>query len=156
MSFQDRLKKHHLNRWSGRALFSAALPWDFFHQVGDVLFVDGILVQGQLNKTHVSNIVQVIVLNYGNTRASEFLTDIPRIVDTWLVHRGFSIGFGDCVPLDQDLIREKVAKTNIMVETLSMGNARNVQEEEDMEKQIASAIASLENEIKNKMIPELY
>jgi len=154
MSFDDRLKKHHLNKWSGRALFSAALPWNLYYQKEDVIILDGIIVSGQITKDNIStnggSLVQVIFLEYGSQRAAEFLTDIPRIIDTWLTHRGFSVGFSDCKPIDQDLITEKVKKTNLLVETLSMEAGKNSQQQDEMEKQIASAIAKLEKEIKDE------
>lgn len=46
-----RLQKYGLKPRSGRALFSALLPEDFYYRKGRVRIIEGILVRGQIDKS---------------------------------------------------------------------------------------------------------
>lgn len=155
-TLEERLAKHNMERtidpsdnikkYSGRAMFSAILPNDFFYNKGGVIIVNGIMISGTLTKSTLGNahnsIVQVLYKNYGEVRTGEFLTDAPRLLENWLTDRGFSVGLADCNPLNPEhakIIREEVAKVNAQVR--GMGASFNDPLEE----------ARRQNEIKAKV-----
>jgi len=87
-------------KYSGRALFSALLPPDFYYQKGQVVIIDGILRNGTINKEHIGpshgSIIQALYKDYGTNRVVDFLTDTPFVINRWLQERGFSVGLEDC------------------------------------------------------------
>lgn len=111
-------------KYTGKALFSALLPKGFYYLKGNVKINDGILVEGILTKQHVGNvsnsIIQSLYLDsrFGAKIVSDFLTDSSRVLNYWLTTRGFTIGFGDCLPPPQlnQIVLDEVAKAKIMME----------------------------------------
>src|SRR5665811_886843 len=137
-SLEDRLQKrgmgrtpdasdNNIEKYSGKALFSALLPEDFYYKKSGVIVWDGILVSGVITKstlgtTH-NSIVQVMYKKYGSHRVVDFLSDAPKILERWLSNRGFSIGLSDCFPTNErhrQIIREEVAKTKIQVQQMGV------------------------------------
>ena len=96
----DRLNKASVPITSGRALFSSALPEDFYYRKGDVLIKNGILISGVINKDHIGashgSIIQVMMKDYGQETTVDFFTDIYNMMREWLNVRGFSVGLDDC------------------------------------------------------------
>lgn len=101
ISLNERLERHSVKPYTGRALFSAFLPPDLYYNRGDVLIIDGVLVHGKLGKSTLGNssnsLIQIIWNEYGATRVARFITDTYRVIDRWLTNRGFSIGIQDCL-----------------------------------------------------------
>lgn len=100
--------------YSGKLLFSAILPEDFYYEFGEegnhVLIKQGILVSGQLSsKTFGSghnSIVQALYKAYPKdqpfalgeeSEAAKFITDATFLMDQFIARRGFTVGIGDCV-----------------------------------------------------------
>ena len=149
VTLDDRLAKHGVRPRSGRALFSALLPEDFFYTKGNVYIKDGVLLQGEIKKDHIgvtsNSIVQYLWHDYGRDRTVEFLTDLPWIMNRWLASRGFSVGLKDCFPRDdrhRKVIAEEIESAKIKVAALG-SKLDDPLEEEHREKQIVAYVNSL-------------
>lgn len=112
--------------YSGKLLFSAAIPEDFYYEFfkkadpekGEkadnvVIVKEGILVSGRISSDVLgmghNSIIQALYKFYprydpfidatrlGDTKVVNFITDITFILDQYLLHRGISIGVEDCL-----------------------------------------------------------
>lgn len=142
-SLPDRLEKYGVGLRSGKAIFSALLPPDFYYTQSGVFIVEGVLVEGRIKKQHVGpshrSIIQEMWKKYGSERLSAFFTEAPWVINKWLTERGFSVGILDCVSLEkrpisldkkgQSLIKKKFTEENIdnfYVKFDSDGNVQNI------------------------------
>nr|QBK90154.1 MAG: DNA-directed RNA polymerase subunit alpha [Pithovirus LCPAC102] len=107
---------------SGRALFSMLLPADFQYKKGEVVIIDGVLINGNITKKDIgtsrNSIVQVLHMDYGSEWTSTFLTDASRVLNRWFSTYGFSIGLESCTHTDPKLIKlkdEQMALMKMMV-----------------------------------------
>jgi DNA-directed RNA polymerase beta' subunit len=61
----------------------------------------GVMYRGTLDATVMGNksnsIVHIIMKDYSNQDACDFVTHYQYITDFWLLHRGFSVGIEDCM-----------------------------------------------------------
>lgn len=124
-SLESRLKKHKVDMYSGRALFSGLLPPDFYYVKDGITITDGVLIKGYITKKQVgiSSDSMIIELSkrYGRERTVSFLTDASWIVNRYLLQRGFTIGMKDCSPLNyllQEEIRRNVIEARDFAESL--------------------------------------
>lgn len=105
-SLSYRLDKMGVHPRSGAAIISALFPADFYYNHKGVLIVHGILVKGQLKKSHVGNahrsIIQELHKNYGKEQVIKFLTEAPWVINKWIIERGFTVGIADCLSLAKD------------------------------------------------------
>jgi hypothetical protein len=138
----DRLEKYSIPRTSGRALFSAILPEDFYYRKNEVLIRDGVLVIGVITKDHIGSshgsIIQVLVKDYRPERTFDFLTDVYNIMKEWLNVRGFSVGLDDCFLVGDDpdkSINYEVQRAKMLVKSMGW-KLTDPLEEERREKQI--------------------
>lgn len=138
----ERLDRYHIPRNSGRALFSAILPEDFYYRKNDVLIRDGILVSGVISKDHLGSshgsIIQVLMKDYGQDVTINFLTDVYNVMREWLDVRGFSVGLDDCFLTGTDsdkLIQYEVQRAKMLVRSMGW-KMTDPLEEERREKQI--------------------
>jgi len=97
--------------WTGRQLVSIVMPSINFGEWNakdsqelnhkKIYIRDGELLCGTFTKKQMGpssgSIVQIIRYDYDEMVATEFLNSIKRIANDFMLHRGFSIGFGDCV-----------------------------------------------------------
>lgn len=117
ITLDQRLEKFSVPKYTGKALFSALLPEDFFYQRGDVYIIDGILVNGVIDKKDVgttpNSIVQILYKSYadGRDKVMDFLSDGPFLLNCWLTHRGFSVGPRDCFPENEEHRKVKATET---------------------------------------------
>jgi DNA-directed RNA polymerase II subunit RPB1 len=101
-------------QWSGRAAFSMLLRPDLtYHNpkaAEPVRVVGGRLLSGRLCKatlgTCSGSLVHYLWLHYGPQETTHFLSDCQRVVNRWLMWRGFSVRLSDCEP--SPAIREQV------------------------------------------------
>ena len=108
--------------WTGRQLIEMMLPpvsmvhgdqgrlWETTRDDGSISTVAehplvvrrGRFLSGQFSKatlgTSSGSLVHHVLLAVGNTEAVAFMGDLQRVINRWLLERGFSIGIGDCVP----------------------------------------------------------
>lgn len=80
----------------GRALVSLTLPPDFSFRAGDVVVERGLYLSGALTKSAVAALVHTLHRDTGH--AISFIDNIQFAAYSWLMHFGFSIGLGDCIP----------------------------------------------------------
>lgn len=102
----NRLVKYGVHPRSGRAIISAMLPDDFYYNQKGVLIIEGILISGQLKKSHVGSshrsIIQELYKKYGSQRTCDFFSDASWIFNKWIIERGFSVGISDMISLAID------------------------------------------------------
>lgn len=115
--------------YTGRALFSALLPDDFYYEgPKGVIIQEGVLTNGVITKAHVgperNSIVHVMAMNYPVGRVSDFLTDTTFVLNRWFNDYGFSIGISSCLiedPKFQKEVNRQVEKARLMI--AAMGEA---------------------------------
>ena len=154
-TLDERLKSHGVPRFSGRALFSAILPPDFFYQSGNVLILNGVLKRGVISKQHIGtdtgSMIQYILDRYGPNRAAEFITDLCFVAARMFDTMQFTIGIDDCSPENKSY-KQDIDKviTKLRLQIKSLGNPSvNPVEEDYREKQTLAFIGSALNEIGN-------
>lgn len=127
-TFRQRLAKHGINPFSGKALFSTLLPSDFFYTSGDVKIRDGILISGQITKKHIGptgrSIIHFLWKMYSKQQVTQFFTECQRLCDWFIVYYGFTIGYEDCRAPNQKqldtIIRHAVAKAKVDIAGLPL------------------------------------
>lgn len=126
-SLNQRLERYAVPPFSGRALFSALLPFDFTYTKQPVVIVDGVLIKGQITKGNIGvvhrSIVQDLHKMYGSERACEFINDASFLFNKYLTYRGFTVGVADTMPGNTDLITfnaEEFVKTKLAVERIGV------------------------------------
>ena len=141
-TLNERLEKYHIPKTSGRALFSAIFPEDFYYRKNDVLITNGVLVSGIITEDHIGSshgsIIQVLWKDYGQERTVDFLTDIYNIMRDWLDVRGFSIGLDDLFLTGENpekAIQYEVQRAKMLVQSMGF-KLTDPLEEERREKQI--------------------
>lgn len=150
-TYPQRLAKHQMNPYSGRALFSLLFPADFNYRKGNVVITDGILIKGTISKDSIggtsNSIIQVIWKVYGKNRASDFLTDIQYLTNEWYVLQGFSVGLDNCLPNDPDikhLVNEEIAKAKMAISALGPP-PQDPLEYEQYERQVIAHVKSIKS-----------
>jgi DNA-directed RNA polymerase beta' subunit len=117
-TLKDRLQRHKVKPFTGRALFSAILPEDLWYEKGGVVIRDGVLIKGTVSKAHIgaggNTILQTIWKWYGPNRASDFITDCVFILDWFIEFHGFSIGYFDCVVPPAGKVVTRVIKASAL------------------------------------------
>ena len=106
--------------WTGKQVFSMLLPamsidtivrtgtdelkgrgGIFDLQERRVVIKNGYIMAGSLCKkmlgTSAAGIIHILVKDYGNTIAANFIGDAQRVLVTYMLFRGFSVGISDCV-----------------------------------------------------------
>jgi DNA-directed RNA polymerase II subunit RPB1 len=103
-TIDQRLRRYNINKYSGRAIFSNLLPDDLFYSKGNLLIIDGVLVQGEITGSHIGpkghTIIEALAQNYGSARTSQFLTDASFMLLRYITIRGHTIGIKDCMAID--------------------------------------------------------
>jgi DNA-directed RNA polymerase beta' subunit len=133
-TIDKRLEEQKINPLCGRALFSYILPAGFCYKANSITRTrkiklpngeireepvtakveirDGILLSGPITKKHVgavhNSIIHYLWNNYGKVRTAAFLTDGTFLSDQFIFNHGFSVGYGDCIVPDPQVVREVV------------------------------------------------
>lgn len=107
---------HPKKLWTGKQLVESILPgislvsgkiediWEDDDIVSPpaVVIRNGRFICGQFTKATLGatpgGVLHVVLTSMGNKQAIEFMGDIQRISNRWLLENGFSVGIGDCVP----------------------------------------------------------
>jgi DNA-directed RNA polymerase beta' subunit len=85
---------------SGKLVFSVILPPSFYFNEMDVLIEDGILKKGTITKSSISKIITIIYQLYGKECVTHFLNNVQFLANDFLLVRGFSVGYRDCLLSD--------------------------------------------------------
>lgn len=149
-----RANKYNLPIYSGKGLFSAALPRDFNYKKGDVVIRDGILISGRITSSTIgtthNSIIQVMFKNYDAVTTNEFSSNIKFITDQFLARRGFTVGYDDCVLPESKqreqskIIMDAYAEAQSAAYRISK-KSNNPLEEERRESQITRYIDSVKS-----------
>ena len=104
--------------WTGAQLVSMLLPPTMIliraketvslPQPSDVVIKNGELLCGYLSKATLGSasngIIDVMYRDFGASQTVRFMADIQRVVNQWLLTRGFSVGIQDCVLGEEGLL----------------------------------------------------
>lgn len=132
---------------SYKMAFSALLPAGLYYKKNDVVIVDGILLEGIIGKNHIGHakdtIIQQILLDFGNQRAADFITDVYFLLTRYLSRRGFSVGYRDTLidTATVQYISDEIAAMNAQINALQE-NVSNEMERRYVEKRIVDVISS--------------
>jgi len=114
------------NHFSGRALFSALLPEDFYYEgPKGVIIREGVLTTGVITRAHIgperNSIIHVMAMNYPVARVADFITDATFVLNRWLADYGFSIGISSCLIEDPEFkrdVEEQIERARMMVSAM--------------------------------------
>ena len=90
-------------KWTGKQIYSIILPSISYYQTSknallkDIVIEEGILKQGQIEKTGSGAILHQIYNDYGYKEATRYLNDLQRIVTRYMIRSGFSVGISDLI-----------------------------------------------------------
>ncbi len=140
---ENRTDNNRSTVYSGKALFSALLPSDLYYQKGSLIIRNGILIKGSITSDHIGatggSLIQILWRNYGKQTVTQFLTDLPFIIDSYLANRGFTVGLADCL-IDREkaskIVQESFSKGQTAVSALMSVNDLEPLERERRERQI--------------------
>ena len=119
------------NVYNGRGLISLLLPDDFIYDKKNdadpkepvVRIYRGVFYEGALDKNILgishNSIIQVLNKEYGSSVASEFISNIQFVSNSWLLVNGFSIGLEDCLinsPESVIKIQDKISRCYVEAE----------------------------------------
>lgn len=132
---------------SYRMVFSALLPAGLYYKKNDVVIVDGILLEGIIGKNHIGHardtIIQQILLDFGDQRAADFITDVYFLLTRYLSRRGFSVGYKDTL-IDESVrqhINEELDAMSAQI-LLMTSQSTNEMERRYTEKRIIDVISN--------------
>lgn len=109
--------------WTGKELFSLAIPSGIYLRKGEVVIKDGQLLSGMLTSAEVNGrtgLIRTIHKELGAAAATDFLNKAQIIANAWLEEEGVSIGISDMM-LD--------AETAKLIEQLKQRDDRGFQHE---------------------------
>lgn len=118
-SLESRVKRRRKvkgNNWkTGPALFSALLPEDFYYSHKGVEIHEGVVIQGEIKKAHVGpsvrSIVHMLYFHYGTQVVSQFISEGQNLMDMFIEHIGFTVGYRDCsMPNEEKGVQQIVQK----------------------------------------------
>lgn len=92
--------------WTGRQALEMLLPDGLNYQnrkpTPPVIIKNGVIISGRLCKhslgTSYGSLVHRLWLEFGPDRCAHFLSDSQRLINRWLMWRGFSVRLCDCEP----------------------------------------------------------
>ena len=94
---------------SGLELFSYIIPDGIDSKKGDYFQIEnGNLIKGVLDKSQLASkknsIIHFVWDKYGADKTQKFIDDSQRLILNYLLLKGLSIGFGDCI-VDNDVLK---------------------------------------------------
>ena len=99
--FSETTNTGKIIKWTGKQVYSMILPPISYMQksknplLKDIIIEEGILKQGQIEKTGSVNILHQIHNDYGSREATRYLNDLQRIITRYIIRSGFSVGISD-------------------------------------------------------------
>jgi len=177
-SFSNFHKMKKDGKYSGKELFSFVLPKKINDkQIKDVTDADGKsskkitfeirngqLLTGQIEKSKIgaqkkNNIAHMIIDEYGNERAMQFIDDSCRLICNFNIYNGFSIGLGDI------MITEEMEKniTNVIAtkfleaehKITEMENCPDMVDSDLFEKDLQSMLSVIREELGKSVMDRL-
>lgn len=108
--------------FTGKGLFSLALPLDFHYENRNeadatepvVRIYRGVLYEGAINKNDVggsaNSIIQLLYKEYGKDITATFIDNVQFLANAWLTFAGFTVGIKDCLASREEEILSVVEK----------------------------------------------
>ena len=99
--FSETTNTGKIIKWTGKQVYSMILPPISYMQksknplLKDIIIEEGILKQGQIEKTGSVNILHQIHNDYGSREATRYLNDLQRIITRYIIRSGVSVGISD-------------------------------------------------------------
>ena len=90
-------------KWTGKQLYSQILPPITYSKdlsekkLKNIIIDNGILKEGQIEKSASLAILHNIVNDYGSKEATRYLNDLQKIISRYLIRSGFSVGINDLI-----------------------------------------------------------
>jgi len=153
--FKKRVKKEMGKKWDkngipGKVMFSVILPK--YYNTDTVKIRNGIMLEGELNKSSMNRIVQEIYINFGKQDAINYINGANFLCNRWNTMYGFSFGLNDCLNTKEDEIKETLRKTEEEVAYIN-SMLKTDAEKEIMIKEVLSAATQVGQRIsKNGMV----
>lgn len=145
---------------SGRILFSLLLPETFTYSLvsridENVVIKKGVLEYGIVDKNSIGaeeadTVLHRLVREYGNDYGGYFITNLSRILDTYLSRRGFSMGVHhlklptEVVNKIKGIEKEAIEKVDELIEQYKRGELqliKGLSAEESLEQKIHEVLA---------------
>lgn len=137
-TLNDRLEKHNIEKYTGKALLSTLFPEDFYYNSGKVLIKDGILIEGRLSKVHIGpsdgSIIQVLNKMCSKVDLIRFFTEGQFLFNWFIKWHGFSVGYSDCLPMsfrfDKEIVKQNVINfifSELPLEEKNKGNKEKLE-----------------------------
>lgn len=143
--------------WSGKQILECLFPPDFDygsssrnHAEDDKtpLFRRGKFLLGKLSKANIGSasggFIHVLQHKKGNVFTTKWMSDIQRIVNSWLLFEGFSVGIDDCVMTKKgtERVHSRLDKVIGHVQSLVEENTSMSKEEKQILESTVSRILS--------------
>jgi DNA-directed RNA polymerase beta' subunit len=150
---------------TGRILFSALLPENFYYRRNGILIRDGILISGNVTKKNIGvsggTIQQSLFKNYEDPMIVEnFITDLNRVTIQYATRRGLTMSYSDCIPPDEQKVKavietERKRVEGIIEEYKDFRTITDPIERELAEREITGVINKARN-VLTKRVADLY
>lgn len=153
LKVQPRITVELERRISGKALFSALLPGDFYYNHEGVLITRGILRKGVITKKHIgaehNSIIQALWKDYGMNRTVQFLTDAPILLNSWAEAEGpLTVGLKDCDVKDKSYeqdIQKGLKTAKLQIDALGTDEIKNPIQRQQREDKIIGFVGVAKN-----------
>jgi DNA-directed RNA polymerase beta' subunit len=144
----DRAQKHNVPWQTGRIIFSASLPENFYYNNNGVVIVDGILKSGTIDSSTIghgeNSIIVEMIKQYDGQTTVDFMSNIQFILNEYFAQVGFTVGYDDLVPDNyskyMEMINMRRREAEIKVIGLQQEVKHNKIEEEKKEMNIRQTL----------------
>jgi DNA-directed RNA polymerase II subunit RPB1 len=130
-SLSERLAGWNIKEYSGQALFSSFLPFNFYYDGKDVngnviKIRDGVLISGVIGNKQLGpvscSIIHYLYKMCSEDRVARFFTEAQRVLDWYIEHVGFSVGFSSCIAENEqsvnDIINFEISQAQLEIQAL--------------------------------------
>ena len=105
---------------TGKRLISCAIPELFDYSDDNVLIKSGEIISGKIVNSSLKNIIKCMYYICGEENTVFFINNIQLMANTWLLAKGFSVGYQDCVVENLDeKISSKLSEESERIEKIS-------------------------------------
>lgn len=147
-TLRARAQRHQVPWQTGRLVFSAALPEDFYYVFGGVVIVDGILKRGTIDSSVIGHGENSMLLEmnrqYDGQTVVDFQSDLQFILNQYFDQVSFSVGYDDLVPSNYseylDLIAQRKEKAEVKAMQLYSEPKKHKIEQDKRERNILNAL----------------
>jgi len=151
--FNNRLSKYNVPLQSERAIFSVAIPSEFYYNYNNVVINEGILVRGIINKkilgSNERGIVMAMYQDLGGEAVTDLISNLSFVLNAYLENVGFTVGIKDCLPTNdkefQDKMKQHTDETDAKVMNIINIQAKNAYQKKKNEQDIQNILMKSKN-----------